>query len=613
MKKILKFSYMVLLSLMAFAISSCTSDYDYTGAPKVANEVYFSNTQESTIQLSKSNSSFDITLHRVSKDGELTVPLTYTAGEGSIFTVPSSVTFADGETEAPIKVTYNPDDVKYGTYTGGTITVNGEGIDTTYGIGSFTFTAGATEWADINTNKSMGSYREDVLTTFFNVGNSVDEVKIQQSVVEPGKYRIVNPYESWKNEEGVTYDADNDHYWVINATDPDYAYVETCRTGLAVGEYGEITVTSFVAYYLAAGKTLDEIKSAHPEYFGTLKDGVITMPQNSLLISMANYNNGGLYKSNKNGLFAVALPGSVIANYSAEATYKGRFTDGKDNDFAEFNIEKSDDVAKVKYALVPASSDLNATASGIMDGSVESEELTQSGDVQVAFDATGKYTLVMVLYNAANEAVGVETLDVSLKSSKDAAEVWNDVAAGTMTIGVKSLGSMLFQQDPGVLLGKAVVQEGILSQSASDPTKFRITPFLDDSTPLEFTVAEDGSIVTETQETGLSAGETPVLVTDIVSFFGATSDNGQYLLQNGIYSHYDSAKKLYTFYNIYTDADGNGYAFESDTFEVTTEGEARSLAKAIAKAKKIAAQRTTKKISAKSHKLYVAKGGELAM
>ena len=64
MKKAFKFSYMVILSLMAFAISSCTSDYDYTGAPKVANEVFFSNTQESKIELSKSNSSFVITLHQ---------------------------------------------------------------------------------------------------------------------------------------------------------------------------------------------------------------------------------------------------------------------------------------------------------------------------------------------------------------------------------------------------------------------------------------------------------------------------------------------------------------------------------------------------------------------
>lgn len=165
MKNILRFSYMVLVSLVAFAISSCTSDYDYTGAPKVANEVYFSNTQQSKIELSKSNSSFVVTLHRVETKGELTVLLNYTPDEGSIFSVPNHVTFADGEAEAPITITYNPEDLQYGTYNGGTISVANEDYDTTYGIGSFTFEAGATEWMDINTNKSTGAFRDDAISS----------------------------------------------------------------------------------------------------------------------------------------------------------------------------------------------------------------------------------------------------------------------------------------------------------------------------------------------------------------------------------------------------------------------------------------------------------------
>ena len=608
MKKAFKFSYMVLLSLVAFAISSCTSDYDYTGEPKVANEVFFSNTQESKIELSKSNSSFVVTLHRVKTEGEQTVLLKYTADEGSIFNVPNHVTFADGKAETPITITYNPENLQYGTYNGGTISVASEDCDTTYGIGSFTFKAGATEWMDITSNKSMGAYREDVLTTFFGVDNAVDEVKIQKSVVEEGKYRIVNPYASWEGEEGTTYDSENDHYWVINATDPDFVYVETCHTGFAIGNYGEITVSSNVAYNLEGGVSLDLIKSKKPEWFGTLKDGIITMPAKSLLISMANYNDGGLYEANKSGLFAIALPGKTIANYSVEAAYKGRFTDANDNDFAQVTMSLSADVAKVKYALVPASSDLNATVSGIVDGSVASEEVSASGDVQVPFDETGKYVLVMVMYNANGEAVGSDVLNLSLKSSKDAAEVWNDVAAGTVTIGAKSYGSILFEEDPGVLMGKPVVTEGVLSQSGSDPTKFRITPFAVEKAPLEFTVAEDGSITVETQETGLALQDgTAILVTDIVTYFGADTDNGKLFASKGFLSKYDSSKKLYTFFNVYTDASDYAYAFESDTFEVTDEGEAKIHA-AFAKAKKAAAHHSAV-VSAKAHKMYVAKRG----
>lgn len=600
---------MVLLSLVAFAISSCTSDYDYTGAPKVANEVYFSNTQQSKIELSKSNSSFVVTLHRVETKGELTVLLNYTPDEGSIFSVPNHVTFADGEAEAPITITYNPEDLQYGTYNGGTISVANEDYDTTYGIGSFTFKAGATEWMDINTNKSIGAFRDDAISTLLGIEPPTFDVKIQKSVVEEGKYRILNPYKAWADEYAekneATYD-DADHYWIINATDPDYVYMEPCETGVDLG-LGAVTATSFVANYLSQGVTLDKIKAAKPELFGKLEKGVITMPAKSLLLLMGDKG----YYGGTNGLFSVALPGNVIANYSVEAAYKGRFTDANDNDFAQVTMTLSNDVAKVKYALVPASSDLNATVSGIIDGSVASEEVSASGDVQVPFDETGKYVLVMVLYNANDEAVGSDVLNLSLKSSKDAAEVWNDVAAGTVTIGVKSYGSIFYQEDPGVLMGKPVVTEGVLSQSGSDPTKFRITPFADDKTPLEFTVAEDGTITVETQETGLGTQDgTAILVTDIVTYFGADSDNGKLFASKGFISKYDSSKKLYTFFNAYTNASDNLYAFESDTFEVTGEGEAKVHA-AFAKAKKAAAHHSAV-ISAKAHKMLVAKLGAWA-
>ena len=609
MKKAFKFSYMVLLSLVAFAISSCTSDYDYTGAPKVANEVYFSNAQQSKIELNKSNSSFVITLHRVKTEGEQTVLLKYTADEGSIFSVPNHVTFADGKAEAPITITYNPENLQYGTYNGGTISVASEDCDTTYGIGSFTFKAGATEWMDITSNKSMGAFRDDAISSLLGIDPPTFDVKIQKSVVEEGKYRILNPYKAWADEYAekneATYDG-ADHYWIINATDPDYVYVEPCETGVDLG-LGAVTATSFVANYLSQGVTLDKIKVAKPELFGKLEKGVITMPAKSLLLIMGDK----MYYGGINGLFSVALPGNVIANYSVEAAYKGRFTDANDNDFAQVTITLSNDVAKVKYALVPASSDLNATVSGIVDGSVASQEVSASGDVQVPFDETGKYVLVMVMYNANDEAVGSDVLNLSLKSSKDAAEVWNDVAAGTVTIGVKSYGSILFQKDPGVLMGEPVVTEGVLSQSGSDPTKFRITPFADDKTPLEFTVAEDGTITVETQETGLGTQDgTAILVTDIVTYFGADSDNGKLFASKGFISKYDSSKKLYTFFNAYTNASDNLYAFESDTFEVTGEGEAKVHA-AFAKAKKAAAHRSTV-VSAKAHKMYVAKRGAWA-
>ena len=100
--------------------------------------MYFNKDQATTITVDKKSSSFDVNIYRVDTNGELTVPLTFTPGEGNIYTVPASATFADGKNVATITISYDPEKLVYGEYTGGTITVGGEGIDTTYGVSAFT-------------------------------------------------------------------------------------------------------------------------------------------------------------------------------------------------------------------------------------------------------------------------------------------------------------------------------------------------------------------------------------------------------------------------------------------------------------------------------------------
>lgn len=212
MRKLIRLSYLALVGILAAALSACSSDFDYTGAAVPANQVYFSNTEPSTIQIDKNAGSFNITLHRVDSVGELNVPLTFTPGEGNIYTVPTSVTFADGKKTADIKVTFDPAAAKYGSYTGGTIAISGSDIDNTYGLSSYTFTAGATEWTDFDENKSFGSYREDLMTTFFKVDNVVYNVKMQKSIVNKGMYRMVNTYgKAYPYNEDGDYDASKNY------------------------------------------------------------------------------------------------------------------------------------------------------------------------------------------------------------------------------------------------------------------------------------------------------------------------------------------------------------------------------------------------------------------
>lgn len=604
MRKLIRLSYLALVGILVAALSACSSDFDYTGAAVPANQVYFSNTEPSTIEIDKNAGSFNITLHRVDSVGELNVPLTFTPGEGNIYTVPASVTFADGKKTADIKVTFDPAAAKYGSYTGGTIAISGSGIDNTYGLSSYTFTAGATEWADFAENKSVGSYREDMIAQGFGLKNVVYNVKMQKSIVNKGMYRMVNVYgKAYPYNEDGDYDTSKDYYWVINATDPDHVYFETYNSEMNWSDYGQFTFTSLVAYFLSKGKTLDEVKQAHPEYFGTLKDGIITMPAKSMMFSMSKYNNGAWLTGNGNGMLAVALPGYTIADYNVAAAYKGRFTDASSQDYARFTLTLGSDVASVKCALASSSDDLDKVATGITDGSVKSVSATADGDIELPYTDSGDYTLVVVAYNADGDAVGTYTVAQKLKSSKEAVEQFTDIASGTFTIGAEDMSTLVSKTAWGLLLQQTTTQEAVLSQSQSDPTHFKLTPFLseDSKYALTFTVDANGNIVVDGVETGVSLDAGMLMASDIVTYFGADTDNGRAVAANGGASTYDSANNLYTFVLFYYIGD-SAYGLEKETFKVESTG-AKALATAIAKAKRAAKAKrgTYRNMQAKGH------------
>jgi hypothetical protein len=65
--------------------------------------------------------------------------------------------------------------------------------------------------------------------------------------------------------------------------------------------------------------------------FGTLENGIITFPERSLLMSMANYEDGAMYYANNNGAFKVVLPSArgakaFVAAKSGKVSHKVKAT-----------------------------------------------------------------------------------------------------------------------------------------------------------------------------------------------------------------------------------------------------------------------------------------------
>ena len=552
MKKLAKSSYIALVSLIALAFSACTNDFEYSGVAAPENQVYFSNTLATKIEIDKNAGSFDVTLNRVSDKGSISVPLTFEASEGNIFKVPASVTFAEGQKETKISVTYNPDEVEFGKYTGGTIKIGGTEFDTTYGISAYTFNAGCTAWVDYGT----GYYREDCMTTFFGVDNPTYAVKIQKNKVEEGMYRMVNAYgKAYPYNEDGNWDKSQDYYVTINAKDPNHVYVEKSVTGMD-WSYGVVTIWSFAGYYMSKGQALNDVIAAHPEYFGKLENGIITMPANSLLISMAAYNDGGLYKSGVNGKWCVALPGHEIADYTVSFTYTGRFTDAEGNNYCQGNVEMTSDVAYVKYALA-ADSEAEKVLEDMIAGG-DYETISKSGTISMPFEESGSYYVLLVPYSADGKAQAYQTFKVKLDNGKGGEETWTPMYVGNYTYTL-FFGS---KEEPEV-------DEGlILYQSDQNPNRYKIDPWGMDQC-LTFTLNDDGSVMVDAdQYVGYdhpSYGS--IYVDDTVDYTGATK-YGTSSYANGVF-------KFALVYYVEAGVLANGY----ETFTLTGQAGAKAKAK----------------------------------
>ena len=145
-----------------------------------------------------------------------------------------------------------------------------------------------------------------------------------------------------------------------------------------------------------------------------------------------------------------------------------------------------------------------------------------------------------------------------------------------------------------------IVGEAILSQSTSDPTHFKLTPFWKESNPLEFHYyADENWLSVEGVETGISSDDGGIMVTDIETFFNAD------LTRYGVHSGYDAENSTYNFYLFYHVGDAM-YAGELETFEVTATG-AKSVKKAMKKARESSQWGVKKDATHKPYKGKIAK------
>lgn len=533
MNKIFKHSMMLLFSALALVLGSCTEEFEYIGATIEGEQVYFSNALSSTVNLDPNASEVKIPVNRIQRTGELTVNFNVTTSENCAVSVPSSVTFADGDSVAYLTVTYDPQTIQMGHFDDVTVAIADANYTTPYGSSSYTFSIGLSEWNSIGT----GLYRDAIYANYYGAEQLTYNVEIQENILKPGYYRIVTPYGpgtsfynayvaegpfAWANKENTSV--------VINATDPNFVYVTgefypgTSDAGM--GGYGVMHVFSIVDEAIKQGNSLEDIKASDPGLFGTLKDGMITLPTQSIYVNFDDSFTPLGYLDTTG--WAIALPGSEFTDYSSSFTYKGRFTDVAGNNYAQGSITLGEDVANAKYVLAADGDDINSIIEYIADGSLEANGITESGDVSIQIAEGGKYTMVIVTFDAEGNmrSNSATTFTFSTGGGSGTAN-WQPVTSGTYD---QNYFPNFITDEGGQPVGNPFgdgTYSTTLYVDGNDQTHYKLEPWLTQEGSLEFTLDDRGIISFDIIDTGVDSqsGYGNVLVVNANDMF---ADNPNY-------------------------------------------------------------------------------------
>lgn len=421
--KLFKSSILAIFALATgAAFTSCSDDHNIVeGGEEGVYIAYDANAETISIPAEDAASEITLTIGRLSTNDPSEVPVILEDPSG-IFSAPEAVTFEGDALTTTYTITYDnaaiEEDVAY------PVTIKlGVDIARTSHYGPYELNVNlvrASSWVSIG----KGIFYDNLIAeSLYNLDPVQYEVEVLQNAKNPTSYRFVNPYGSaYPHFDYGTYD-NQTHYIEFDCSDPERVnFVGEFHTGFDLGE-GEIWFISKATYFLANGKTPDEIAEAG--YYGTFVDGVIrfTTPKSFL----AAIGDDGFYSANVSGEFFVALPGAVLTDYSAELSYVGRLAGADNLDYILADVQLGADVESARVAAA-LTNDVEAVAAAILNDEIEYVEISESGEVKLPISESGTYSVVVVTYGAGEpQELSNITVKVELGGSD-----WED--AGTAYI-----------------------------------------------------------------------------------------------------------------------------------------------------------------------------------
>ena len=307
--------------MVAMSLTWGCDDYEDTvkpspAAPEGCQGVFFPNSNKALFELEPADAKeITLTISRVAKTGSVEVPLTVETNTEDVFDVPSSVTFADGETEATFKVVFPA--AGEGTAYNLKVAVVGDQYVNPYGAKKpYVSTAiSRVKWEKLD---EPFVYVDGAIAALFSVKSLPMYVEVEKAQLENSmRYRFKNAYDvpsgdadtdgiydGYPYNETGDFDEDNDYYTTIEISDPTGKSGDAVMTGheigVAWGDYGMMSI----------GSVKDKV--------GTVKDGTITFDKGALYFSMANFNDGKAYGSGEPTVIYTTKEAFIKANLKIE-------------------------------------------------------------------------------------------------------------------------------------------------------------------------------------------------------------------------------------------------------------------------------------------------------
>lgn len=394
----------ILWAFLATAVwAGCSDDPTYTkGAEENPDNygVYFPQ-QDSPVEVEVDPADEATVTYKVRRAkflDAITVPVEITTSEEGILEI-EPITFGPGEQETEFTVSFSKavEGVKYTCE----IRIEDPRYISLYGprATGLSFSVIRAGWEPVTSadgTHTKGKWRDEILSNVYSLSSAgfnpypEIEVEIFQRSDIPGYYRMkVYGDEMLKALAGgpVNFQG-RDLYTFVDARDPDKVFIPYQSTGLTlVSDDGELRIASNVSENFMMDESTGQ--------YGTLKDGVITFPAQSLLIELEK-TAGAFYRANRDGMLRILLPGVEVPDYTVTLA-KSEPADGVVNIRASFVA----DARVMKFSLFEGVLDAGQTslAAQDMDASKNFDgEIEGSGTIRIENKATGKYTLVGCIY-----------------------------------------------------------------------------------------------------------------------------------------------------------------------------------------------------------------------